>query len=139
MGNVSKYDIHKFDKFIKFLGSANYVMAFAFLMIACGVVISTITKEWMWFSRFGALVTISGLLLTSSPLFVKGIYLSVSGAFGFASRDEDGNSRVVTPQARKIGDAVFLGIVITIFGTLIWGFGDLLDDLFNVLESLFYS
>tara|TARA_R110002050_G_scaffold155828_2_gene283798 strand:+ start:1277 stop:1576 length:300 start_codon:yes stop_codon:yes gene_type:complete len=94
-----------------------------------GLLLSVINSEWQWFSRFGSLITIAGLLLISSPSFVKGIYLSNASAFGFAERDEDGNTMVTNEDDRKIGAKIFTGIIITIFGTVIWGFGDLVGKL----------
>jgi hypothetical protein len=69
------------------------------------------------------------LLLISSPSFVKGVYLSNASAFGFAEKDGDGNTMVTSEEGRKIGSKIFSGIVITIIGTVIWGFGDLIGKL----------
>ncbi|WP_350657555.1 hypothetical protein [Psychrobacter sp. S1-30-MNA-CIBAN-0213] len=84
----------------------------------------------MWFSRFGSLITIAGLFLLSSPSFIKGIYLSNASAFDFAEIDSDGNTQVTNEDGRKIGSQIFLGIVITVLGTVIWGFGDLINNLY---------
>lgn len=75
------------------------------------------------------MVTVAGLLLVSSPVFDQGVYLSHASAFGFASRDEHGNSRVTDETSRKTGNKVLIGIAVSICGTLIWGFGDLVGEL----------
>lgn len=127
--NTSKHDIHRFDPYIKFLGNKKAVIMFAVLMGSIGVVSSIFNSDWLWFSRFGSLITVAGLLLISSPIFVKGIYLSSESAFGFATLDDDGNTMVTSEEDRKIGSKIFSGIVITIVGTVIWGFGDLIGKL----------
>lgn len=127
--NTSKHDIHRFDRYIKFLGNKKAVVTFAVLMGLSGILLSIINSEWSWFSRFGSLITVAGLLLISSPSFVKGIYLSNAAAFSFAEKDSDGNTMVTNDEGRKIGSKIFTGIVITIMGTVIWGFGDLVGQL----------
>jgi hypothetical protein len=69
------------------------------------------------------------LINYSRSSFVKGIYLSNASAFGFAELDSDGNTMVTNEGDRKIGSKIFSGIVITIIGTVIWGFGDLIGKL----------
>jgi len=127
--STSKHDIHRFDPYIKSLGNKKAVIVFAVLMALIGIVLSIFNSEWLWFSRFGSLITVAGLLLISSPSFVKGIYLSNASAFGLAELDGDGNTMVTNEEDRKIGSKIFSGIVITIIGTAIWGFGDLIGKL----------
>lgn len=127
--SISKHDIHPFDRYIKFFGNKKVVIIFAVSMAATGISLSVVKSDWLWLSRFGSLITVAGLLLISSPSFVKGIYLSNASAFGFANSDEDGNTMVTKEQDRKIGSKIFSGIVITIVGTIIWGFGDLINNL----------
>lgn len=98
-------------------------------MAMLGIVMSLIYSDWFWFSRFGSLITVAGLLLISSPSFVKGIYLSNASCFGLGGQDEDGNTMVTNEEDRKLGSKIFSGIVVTIVGTLIWGFGDLIGKL----------
>ncbi len=127
--NTSKHDIHNFDRYIKSLGNKKGVIVFALSMALLGAALSIINSDWYWFSRFGSLITIAGLLLISSPSFVKGIYLANASSFGFAERDSDGNTMVTNEEDRKIGGKIFSGIVITMIGTVIWGFGDLIGKL----------
>jgi len=124
--NTSKYDTHSFDPYIKFLGNKKAVIIFALLMAVLGGALSVINSDWLWFSRFGSLITIAGLLLISSPSFVKGIYLSNASVGFLADMDDEGNTVVTTEEDRKIGRKIFSGIIITIIGTVIWGFGDLI-------------
>jgi hypothetical protein len=105
------------------------VIVFAVLMASIGILLSIIKSEWLWFARFGSIITVAGLLLISSPSFVKGIYLSNASAFALAELDSDENTMVTNEGDRKIGSKIFSGIVITIIGTVIWGFGDLIGKL----------
>lgn len=127
--NTSKHDIHIFDRYVKFLGNKVAVISFAALMLVLGAYLSILYSDWLWLSRFGSLITVAGLLLISSPLFVRGIYLSNSSASRFAELDEEGETVATTDDDRKIGSKIFTGIVITILGTVIWGFGDLIGKL----------
>ncbi len=127
--NTSKHDIHRFDRYIKFLGNKKAVITFAILMGSSGILLSIYSSDWLWFSRFGSLITVAGLLLISSPSFVKGIYLSNASYFGFAQRDDDGNTMVTNEEGREIGSKIFSGIIITIIGTVVWRFGDLISQL----------
>lgn len=40
--------------------------------------------------RFGSVITVTGVLVVSSPIFDQGVYLFHASAFGFLSRDEHG-------------------------------------------------
>ena len=126
---ISKLDKHCFDKYIKLLGNRYFAMVFTIIMLIVGTWISIKNDNWMWFSRFGSLITISGLFLTMSPIFIRGIYLSQSQSFKFAGNDEDGDITTTIPEDKKIGTNAFIGIIISIIGTVIWGFGDLLGQI----------
>lgn len=128
--NTSKHDIHRFDSYIKFLGNKKAVITFSVFMALAGIFISTFNSDWLWFSRFGSLITVAGLLLISSQSFVKGIYLANASATICAELDKEGNAIVTNEEDRKIGSKIFTGIVITIIGTVIWGFGDLVGKLY---------
>jgi len=127
--NISKQDVHRFDRYIKFLGNRNAVIIFAVLMASIGTLLSVVSCEWLWFSRFGSLITVAGLLLTSSPTFDQGIYAASSSAFSFAELDDNGKIMTTTKNDREIGSKIFSGIIVTIGGALIWGFGDLIGRL----------
>ena len=72
-----------------------------------------------------ALAAVTGLLFTMSPTFAKGIYKSQSGAGRTGSLAPDGSLITTTEEERKIGNNVAAGIVITILGTLMNAFGDM--------------
>lgn len=126
---ISHLDVHVLDKFIKPFGSSVFVLTLATTSALIGIYLSQRGCDWTWFSRFGSVITVAGLLLVSSPVFDKGVYLSHASAFGFASRDKDGNSRITDETSRRTGKKVLIGIAISVLGTLAWGFGDLIGKL----------
>ncbi|MDC8832959.1 hypothetical protein [Alteromonas gilva] len=126
--NSSSIDKHKHDPYIKILGNKTAVASFALAMGLIGIGISVFQSDWLWFSRFGSLITVSGLLLISSPIFVRGVYKANSSTSGFAELDHEGKVMVTSSEDRAIGSKVYQGVLITIVGTVIWGFGDLLNN-----------
>jgi|TARA_R110000851_G_scaffold198531_1_gene349629 hypothetical protein len=126
---ISHHDIHVLDKFIRPFGSSVFVLILAITSALIGIYLSQRYCDWTWFSRFGSVITVAGLLLVSSPIFDQGVYLSHASAFGFGSKDEHGDSRITDETSRKMGNKVLIGIVVSICGTLVWGFGDLIEKL----------
>lgn len=124
---ISVHDIHPFDRYVKAFSNHRFVISLSVLAFFAGIALSLYNNNWLWFSRFGSIVTVSGLLLTMSPVFYKGIYMSQSDAGIFADLDEQGNTMTTNEDDRRVGRSVFTGIVISVIGTLIWGFGDLLS------------
>lgn len=123
---VSHHDIHFLDRFIKPFGNAPFVLILAFGSALLGGYLSLHFSDWTWFSRLGSVITVSGLLLVSSPVFDKGIYISQGQRFQIMSQDEQGHPRTTNEKSRKSGNKVLIGILVSIIGTLVWGFGDLL-------------
>ena len=113
------------DKFIRPFGSSVFVLILAITSALIGIYLSQ--RYWTWFSRFGSVITVAGLLLVSSPIFDQGVYLSHASAFGFGNKDEHGDSQITDETSRKTGNKVLIGIVVSICGTLVWGFGDLIE------------
>ena len=121
-------DKHYFDPFIRLLGNVWVIGSICLLSIIIGVALSIHHSEWIWFSRFGAIVTIAGLLLSNSTVFSDGIYLSHGANGGIPIRTKEKFIKKTTPEIREKGDRVFYGILFTILGTVIWGFGDLTSN-----------
>ncbi len=124
---ISHHDIHVLDKFIRPFGSSVFVLILAITSASIGIYLSQRYRDWTWFSRFGSVITVAGLLLVSSPIFDQGVYLSHASAFGFGNKDEHGDSQITDETSRKTGNKVLIGIVVSICGTLVWGFGDLIE------------
>ena len=60
------------------------------------------------------------------PIFIRGIYRSQSRVGVYGGEDANGNPITTFTEDKKIGINVFIGIIISIIGTIIWGFGDLI-------------
>jgi|SRR5690625_2524194 len=125
MDNISEIDKHFLDPFIKCLAKPCLIILFALFCFGAAVIISICTQNSDWVTRFSSLITIAGVLLTMSPTFEKGIYLSQSQARRYGSLDEVGRTVTTTEEERKMGQNVFYGLIITVVGTALWGFGDL--------------
>ena len=132
INDIHPEDKHPIDPIIKFLGNVWFVSILCLSSVVIGIFLSVEHSCWSWFSRFGSVVTIAGLLLMNSTLFSDGIYLShgVTGSLPFKGKGED-QFRKTNPDTRRKGNRVFLGIIYAIIGTLIWGFGDLVSVFFG--------
>lgn len=119
-------DDHLLDPLVKPLASRIFLIVISLAAIGAGIFISVIYKDWSWINRFGAVVIVVGLLFTMSPLFSNGIYKSQSDAGRLADLHTDDTLITTTPEERKIGNNVILGIIVTVIGTLTNAFGDLL-------------
>lgn len=98
------------------------------LSLAAGISISISINNWEWFGRSGSIATISGLLLIMRPLLRKGsVELARVGMFAESTNDSDG-ALVEDIDSQDINDgrASLLGMLFTIVGTIVWGFGDLI-------------
>jgi hypothetical protein len=104
-----------------------------------GVLLSMCLRDFIWFERFGSMITCVGILLLSRPALVgQDILLDVKMTTGLSSLDPEHYRAVDEPippaviQDRRSRRAVYqIGPSITIIGTIIWGFGDLLNGVFG--------
>ncbi|WP_180084845.1 hypothetical protein [Acinetobacter sp. YH12145] len=122
----SPIDIHKYDYLVKHLSNRFMIILISIVAILMGMGFSIQLHEPGYMNRFGGVVAILGLLLTMSPFFLNGIYKSQSACGRWAGIDSSGNLLTTTQAERLIGDNVFFGVVISIIGTLINCFGDLI-------------
>ncbi|WP_322996221.1 hypothetical protein [Castellaniella sp.] len=129
-------DTHPLDSTVRIFGSRGFIVVFTVISISLGCVLSVTQENWVWLGRFGSLISISGLLATSSPLFIKGIYKSQSGAGRLASMDERGRLVTTTAKEREIGDTMILGIAIAVLGGLVGAFGEPAGEaIYTMLEQ----
>lgn len=122
---ISKYDRHPLDPYVRFLSNPFAVVLFSSLALCLGVILSIMSGDWLWLSRFGSLIAVAGLLLTMSPIFERGIYVSHSNAGKLVAIDEHRRPILTSEEDRALGRKVLAGIFVSIIGTVIWGFGDL--------------
>ena len=105
--------------------------AIAALTLLLGLVLSVRLNSWTWLSRSGSLVVINGILLTSHQIFehMHRLRQSQIRSQSQFNRDWAGGEKSAFVHDKK--EQVWLsekyGLYMLIFGTLIWGFGDLID------------
>lgn len=90
----SKHDIHPLDPYIKWLANRKIMLSTWVITNLVGMWLSHHFNQWSLLPRFGCIGIMIGTLLTLSPLFSDGIYLSNAEAFGFGGVDEDGKTAV---------------------------------------------
>jgi len=112
----------------------------ASLFIIIGLVLASSFRDFMWFARFGSLVVGVGVVLISRPTIIgKDIKNDVIMA-------ETGRSCLDPEHYAKLGQPVpdwltedlksrravgIWGPIVTFTGTVVWGFGDLLNKVFS--------
>ncbi|MBW4195263.1 hypothetical protein JW310_01220 [Enterobacter cloacae subsp. cloacae] len=130
MSNIrrSKHDLHPFDPYIKWLANRIFMIGSWIVVMALGLYLSEHYSQWSILPRFGAIGIMIGTLLTLSPLFADGIYLSQSEAFSFGSLDDEGKTRVTTEEGRKVSINIFWGVILIVFSSFINAFGDYLGE-----------
>lgn len=130
MSNIrrSKHDLHPFDPYIKWLANRIFMIGSWIVVMALGLYLSEHYSQWSILPRFGAIGIMIGTLLTLSPLFADGIYLSQSEAFSFGSLDDEGKTGVTTEEGRKVSINIFGGVILIVFSSFINAFGDYLGD-----------
>ncbi|MEN3754419.1 hypothetical protein ABC733_22535 [Mangrovibacter sp. SLW1] len=122
----SRHDIHPLDPYIKWLANRKIMLSVWAVTIVAGACCSGYFHQWTLLPRFGCIGIMIGTLLTLSPMFADGIYLSQAEAFGFGSADEEGKVTVTSPEGRKVSLNILFGVVVIIISSFINAFGDLL-------------
>jgi hypothetical protein len=101
-------------------------LALAWLLFWIGF--SVHKSDWMWFARSGSVLGIIGGILTSRPVL----------RLTQAERVRIRNMNLVecfTPSEledqERDSSAIVIGVILLLFGTLIWAYGDLLPKLWH--------
>lgn len=92
---------------------------------------SYITQNWGWFSRSGSIVTMVGIILTGRPVFRMGVkkYIESQNIIDCGSILENTDEEKEENKQLKLDVlGLYIGSFTTIFGTLIWGYGDLFSE-----------
>ena len=94
------------------------------------------SNDFSWFSRSGSVITIFGLLLTmkhhilSSSRDIDSIVMEKCHYANYAPDEGTPSYNENRKNAKIIMRDEYLGVFITITGTIIWGYGDLVYNLF---------
>lgn len=124
--NRSCDDIHKLDPFFYYIGSRTLMLVLWAVVTAAGMLASCMLHNWSLFPRFGAIGIMIGTLMTLSPLFINGIYLSTMqvGFFDVSNRGKDGKNSYTDPESRYTSNNIVIGVFIIVISSVINAFGD---------------
>lgn len=124
--NRSCDDIHKLDPFFYYIGSRTIMLVLWVVVIAAGMLASCMLNNWSLLPRFGAIGIMIGTLMTLSPLFINGIYLSTMPESGFdpGIEGKDGKKSYTTPESRYTSNNIVIGVFIITISSAINAFGD---------------
>jgi hypothetical protein len=120
----------------KLFANSFIMITVAALLAAVAVAVSICAHNFSWFARSGALITGIGIIVLTRPSVIgKDIMLRiVMDESGLTQLDPEYYVRRSEPipawliEDRKSRNAVgIFGPILTLFGTLIWGFADLLN------------
>lgn len=124
----SKHDMHPLEPYIKWLANRKIMLSAWVITILVRMWLSHHFNQWSLLPRFGCIGIMIGTLLTLSPLFSDGIYLSNAEAFGFGGVDDDGKTAVTSEEGRKVSINILCGVVLIVISSAINAFGDLIDS-----------
>ena len=102
------------------------IYLFPFLAI-CAVCLSLVasytTRNWDWFARSGSIVTMVGIILSVRPI----LRIEEQKTQDNGSILGDTPKEIVEDRQLKLDVlGLYIGNFMTVVGTLIWGYGDLL-------------
>ncbi|MCK5537111.1 MAG: hypothetical protein KAH77_06190 [Thiomargarita sp.] len=131
----------KNDTKLKKIFSNNFLMsAMAVGCVILGIFLSFVWKDFTWFSRFGSILVGIGIILLSRtfiigvdlhiPVVMQETGLNVYERAHHEKLDDTIPKFVIEEEKSRFAIGV-LSPTISFLGTLIWGFGDLLNRLFN--------
>ncbi|WP_313105283.1 hypothetical protein [Pseudescherichia vulneris] len=123
---ISRHDIHPLDGLFYYIGSRWVMIPLWISTVVVGAIISISLVDWSWLARFGAIGVMIGTLLTLSPLFRGGIYLSNANAFGFGCVDDENKTTATSPETRSTSINIVIGIGLIVISSIINAFGDII-------------
>ena len=119
-------------------GNTRAMLILASLLVFGGLTLGCGLKDFTWFARFGALVVATGITLLSRASIVR------EDIIAHVLQDNTGLSQLDPQHYKKLGQPMpewvhedqrtrmavgVWGPLLSFVGTLIWGFGDLLNKL----------
>jgi len=95
------------------------------------LVVSIKSKEFKWFQRVGAILTIFGTLFILKHTIMSTLEQEVINRHGYARYAPSKKSQEMKEQTNKVSNALKMekiSIIMTMLGTIIWGYGDLIKQ-----------
>ena len=108
------------------------VIALALLLLIISFVYATESEQSMWFSRAGCATTILGLLLTMKHTIladsrdIHKIIMEKKHYAVLAPKPESDAYQEDIKLAKHILRDEYTGLTLTVIGTIVWGYGDLI-------------
>ncbi len=102
----------------------------ALITLLVGMVLSVELGDWNWFSRCGSLVVVNGIILTSHQIIEHMQHLGrQQRRDSMVNRDwaSDDKQHFLHDDHEMRWRSEKYGLYMLIVGTLVWGFGDLLN------------
>lgn len=105
----------------------------ALVTLALGILLSLKFSDWSWFSRSGSLVVINGIILTSHQIIMHMQNLSQYQRQRQSQFQKDWaheeKHHFIHEDSENRWKSEKYGLYMLILGTLVWGFGDLLNQI----------
>lgn len=119
----------------KFLSNTFFLVLTALTIVVLFIYLSYSTQAWHWFGRSGSLITMIGVILGIRPIIRMGYSkwkenLNIIDLGHIEPTPEDQEK---DRQESKDSDALLIGGILSIIGTLIWAYGDLMGDLLKFI------
>lgn len=114
----------------KFIFDFRFIVSFCILGLLASMAAAFILNEDLWVSRFGSLATLAGLLLTikhkllSQPRDIRSIVSEMNHLSEETCDKESEQYKTLLKAAESSLRDEKIGLVVTVFGTVIWGYGD---------------
>jgi hypothetical protein len=117
-------------KFRSYLSKIWLLELIAFLIVFISITSSYTTGKWHWFGRSGAWLTIIGVILSARPLIRMGFnqWLQSKSIIDLGSINPTIEEIEKEKQENQDNKAFNIGIKMSIIGTLIWAYGDLIGE-----------
>ena len=95
------------------------------------MIVSCFTGKWHWFGRSGAWVTMIGVILSVRPLIRMGLngWIQSQSVIDLGHINPTPEEIEEDMQKTQDANAFKIGVYMSIAGTLIWAYGDLIRGL----------
>lgn len=112
-----------------------FILSAAVLIV--GVLLSLDQNDWTWLARSGSMIVVIGIFLTSSQIIENSRRLKIRRSHheqNFHRDYAEDIKRGTLDRSRSLDEDIWenglRGFYLLVFGTLVWGFGDLAGLLF---------
>jgi hypothetical protein len=122
----------------KWLIEVWFLTMIALFAMISSLVTSVRYNDWQWFGRSGSIITLCGAVLSVRRLIRFGprqMVINENTIEGGEYDNPKAQRRYKEQERQQFLDhvAATVGLVLLVFGSLIWGYGDLLGKLLNYL------